>query len=264
MSVIDWLEGPLWKASAAIFVIFALWRLGAMLTTGRRHPEMPAQGSPALGALRTTLGHFLPRRVIRKRPKTWFVTLAGYAFHLGLFTLLLAAQPHVEFIRAHIVDVELPVLPRWGFIVAAEFAFAALLALWVRRFVDPVVRLISRHDDYVGAGLTFVVMLTGCMALGPAERDAARHPPGAGGAVADLFPLLQPHAHLHLAALAADDRCGRRSARGELVGDERWQKPPLRRRRRASTSRAMRPIPSGFRPRWRASSPNSGQRPQPG
>lgn len=165
MSVIDWLEGPLWKASATIFVIFALWRLVAMLTTGRRRPEMPAQGSPALGALRTTLGHFLPRRVIRKRPKTWFVTLAGYSFHLGLFTVLLAAQPHVEFIRAHIVDVDLPVLPRWGFIVAAEFAFAGLLALWVRRFVDPVVRLISRPDDHIGAGLTFVVMLTGCMAL---------------------------------------------------------------------------------------------------
>ncbi|RMD49053.1 MAG: hypothetical protein D6832_02555 [Alphaproteobacteria bacterium] len=166
MSVIDWLEGPLWRVSATVFVVFALWRLGAVLTTGRRRPEMPPQGSPAAGALRTTVGHFWPRRIIRRRGKTWFVTLAGYAFHLGLFTLLLFAAPHVAFIRAHIAEVALPVLPRWGFIVAAEFAFAGLLALWVRRFVDPVVRFISRPDDHIGAGLTFLVMLTGCMALG--------------------------------------------------------------------------------------------------
>lgn len=165
-TVIDWLEGPLWTASATIFVIFALWRIVAILTTGRRRPEMPPQGSPMAGALRTTFGHFIPRRIIRRSGRAWFVTLAGYAFHLGLFALLLFAQPHVAFIRAHIADVALPVLPRWGFIVAAEFAFAGLLALWVRRFVDPVLRLISRRDDHIAAGLTFAVMLTGCMALG--------------------------------------------------------------------------------------------------
>jgi nitrate reductase gamma subunit len=87
----------------------------------------------------------------------------------------------VEFIKDHIIAPVVglfggggepgagsnwPVLPRWGFIVAAQFAFAGLLALWLRRFVDPVVRLISRPDDHIAAALTFSVMLTGCMALG--------------------------------------------------------------------------------------------------
>lgn len=166
MTLVELLEGPLWTVSATIFVVFATWRVLALFVTGRRPAEMPRRGSPTRGALATTFGHFVPRRIIRNSGRTWFVTLAGYAFHLGLFALLIAAQPHVVFIREHIIDIALPVLPRWGFIVAAELAFVGLLALWVRRFVDPVVRFISRRDDHIAAGLTFMVMLTGCMALG--------------------------------------------------------------------------------------------------
>ena len=44
-------------------------------------------------------------------------------------------------------------------------AFAGLIVLWVRRFSDPVMRLISDRDDHAGTWLTFLVMLTGCLAL---------------------------------------------------------------------------------------------------
>jgi len=166
MTVIDLLQGPLWTASATIFLVFGGWRLLAIVTSGRRRAKPRAVGSPMVGALRLIVGHFLPQRAFLGQGRVWFVTLAGYSFHLGLFTLLLFAAPHIVFIRDHIIGVGWPPLPHWGFVVAAEFAFAGLLALWVRRFVDPVVRLISRPDDHIAAGLTFVVMLTGCMALG--------------------------------------------------------------------------------------------------
>lgn len=166
MTIIELLEGPFLTGAMAIFVVFGAWRLISILTTGRTRAEGRPVGSPTIGALRLLFGHFVPRRGFRRNGKVWFVTIAGYTFHLGLFALLFFAAPHVAFIRDHIADVPLPVLPRWGFIVAAEFAFAGLLALWVRRFVDPVVRLISRPDDHIAAGLTFFVMLTGCMALG--------------------------------------------------------------------------------------------------
>jgi hypothetical protein len=166
MSMIELLEGPLWKVSVGVFVVFGVWRLFVIVTTGRSPAKAKPVGSPSVGAVRAIFGHFLPRRAFLGQGRVWFVTIAGYAFHLGLFALLFFAAPHVAFIRDHILGVEWPALPRWGFIVAAQFAFAGLIALWVRRFVDPVVRLISRPDDHIAAGLTFFVMLTGCMALG--------------------------------------------------------------------------------------------------
>ena len=165
MSIIELLEGPLWDISAAIFVIFAVWRLAFIVLTGRRRAKARPAGSPTLGALRTIIGHSLPARPFRRSARVWLVTLAGYSFHLGLFALLLFAAPHVAFIKDQILGFGWQPLPRWGFIVAAEFAFAGLLVLWIRRFVDPVVRLISRPDDHIGAALTFLVMLSGCFAL---------------------------------------------------------------------------------------------------
>ncbi len=166
MSAIELLEGPLWTASVTIFLIFGTWRLFAILIFGRKHAKARAVGSPGLGAVKLIFSHFLPRRAFLGQGRVWFVTLTGYAFHLGLFALLFFAAPHVAFIRDHIYNIDWTPLPRWGFIIAAQFAFAGLLALWIRRFVDPVVRLISRRDDHMAAGLTFLLMLTGCMALG--------------------------------------------------------------------------------------------------
>lgn len=166
MSAIEWLEGPLWQVSAAVFVIFGLWRIAHMLVTGRRRPKPKPAGSPALGAIATIFRHFVPSRVVTDRKMTWFVTIMGYSFHLGLFALLFFAAPHVAFIESHILGFGWEAMPRWAFIVSAEFAFAGLLALWLRRLVDPVLKFISRPDDRMADGLTFVVMLTGCLALG--------------------------------------------------------------------------------------------------
>ena len=137
-----------------------------IVLAGRSGRQPRPAGSASVGAIRSILERFSPRRMFWGSGKMWFVTLAGYAFHAGLFAVLLFAQPHVHFIEERILGFGWHALPRWGFIVAAQFAFAGLLALWLRRFVDPVVRLISRPDDHMASGLTFIVMLTGCMALG--------------------------------------------------------------------------------------------------
>ena len=44
-------------------------------------------------------------------------------------------------------------------------AITGLMLLWIHRVMHPVTRLISEADDHGAAILTFVVMLTGCMAL---------------------------------------------------------------------------------------------------
>ncbi len=163
MTFLEFVQGPMWYFSAAIFLTGALWKIIGIILIGRKADIAPAKGSAAAGFIKGNLRHFFPRRLFAER--TWMHILGGYGFHLGLFVLLLFAAPHVAFINERILGISWPALPRWGFIIAAEIAFAGLIILWVRRICDPVMRLISDIDDHAGTWLTFIVMLTGCLAL---------------------------------------------------------------------------------------------------
>lgn len=162
MTFLDLVEGPLFYLAAAIFVAAASWRLIGIVRIGKKPDLAPARGSARVGWVRGNLRHFLPRAIFAQR--TWMHLLGGYAFHLGLFVLFFFAAPHIAFIERS-TGLSWPALPRWGFIIAAEIAFAGLIVLWVRRFSDPVMRQISDWDDHIGTWLTFLVMLTGCLAL---------------------------------------------------------------------------------------------------
>ena len=162
MTFLEFTEGPMFYVAAAIFVTAALWRVIGILRIGKKRDLAPARGSATAGFIKGNLRHFFPRGLFAQR--TWMHLLGGYGFHIGLFVLVFFAAPHIAFIE-RIIGLSWPALPRWGFIVAAEIAFAGLIVLWVRRFSDPVMRQISDWDDHVGSWLTFLVMLTGCLAL---------------------------------------------------------------------------------------------------
>ena len=164
MSFLEFVEGPLFYVAATIFVVAALWRLIGIIAIGRRKDISPPKGSAAVGFFKGNLRHFFPRGIFTRR--TAMHIFGGYAFHLGLFGLLLFAAPHVAFLSNRILfGLSWPALPRWGFIAVAEVAFAGLIILWVRRFSDPVMRMITDWDDRIGTWLTFFVMLSGCFAL---------------------------------------------------------------------------------------------------
>lgn len=162
MTFLEFTQGPMFYFAAAVFVAAGLWRLIGILALGRKPDLAPPKGSAATGWIKGNLRHFFPRGLFAER--TWMHILGGYAFHLGLFALLFFAAPHIAFIERW-TGLSWPALPRWGFIIAAEIAFAGLIVLWVRRFSDPVMRQISDWDDHVGTWLTFLAMLTGCLAL---------------------------------------------------------------------------------------------------
>ncbi len=163
MTFLNLVEGPLFYIAAAIFVAGVAYRLIGILRLGGKKDLARPNGSAAGGALYTVLRHFVPRRTFWRGSSFHF--FAGYAFHLGLFVVLLFAAPHVAFLQARIFGFGWPVLSHWGFILTAEVAFAGLILLWIRRFVDPVQKLISTAGDYMTLILTFMVMLTGCLAL---------------------------------------------------------------------------------------------------
>ena len=161
---VEFVEGPLWYFSAAVFVLGVIWRLAGIIRLRRRTKDLSIpRASAAVGALKSQFLHFVPHGGFTFR--TVYHLVAGYAFHLGLFVLVLWAAPHITFIEANIIAVPWEPLPRWGFIIAAQFGFAGLMLLWVRRISDPVMIKLSDRDDHVSAWLTFGVMLTGCMAL---------------------------------------------------------------------------------------------------
>jgi len=162
-SYLEFVEGPLFYAAGGVFLIGVLWKLVGILRLGEKRDLARPKGSGFIGAILTTLRHFVPRKDFLK--VTSFHVLAGYAFHVGLFVLLLFAAPHVIFLKERLLGFGWPVLPHWGFIVSAQFAFAGLILLWVRRFMDPVQRFISQFGDHMATGLTLAVMLTGCLAL---------------------------------------------------------------------------------------------------
>ncbi|GHE02500.1 hypothetical protein U879_20705 [Defluviimonas sp. 20V17] len=162
MSFLQLTQGPLWYLASAVFVIGVAWRLIGLLRLGRGPDRSVARRSGVAGALKAIALHSVPHGGNLKRTIYHFVT--GYGFHLGLFTLLFFAAPHVAFIKG-LTGLSWTPLPRWGFLIAAEAAFAGLILMWLRRMTDPVMRRLSDADDHIATWLVFIVMLTGCLAL---------------------------------------------------------------------------------------------------
>jgi nitrate reductase gamma subunit len=163
MTFLQLTEGPLWYVAATVFVVGVLWRLIGILRIGKPADQTAGRRSGVGGALKAIALHSVPHGGNLKRTVYHFVT--GYGFHVGLFVLVLFAAPHVAFIEERILGVGWAPLPRWGFIITAEIAFAGLILMWVRRLTDPVMRRLSDADDHVSTWLVFLVMLTGCLAL---------------------------------------------------------------------------------------------------
>lgn len=163
MTILEVIEGPLWYLALSVFSVGVVVRIAGILLIGRPRDLSVARSSSAKGALEAVLLHSVPHG--GNLGRTVYHFTAGYLFHLGLLALLLFAAPHVAFVDRTLVTLPWPAMPRWAFIVAAEAAFAGLILLYVRRLTDPVTRGLSDLDDHLGAWLTFIVMLTGCLAL---------------------------------------------------------------------------------------------------
>ena len=161
--IAQWIDGPLWYFSLSVFLVGVVWRISSIIVAGVKKDLSQPRRSGASGAVRAVFSRFVPDRTVATRGRLQWI--AGYMFHLGLFALLFFARPHVDFFAERITGFGWPAMPYWGFIVAAEVAFAGLILLWLHRVLHPVTRLLSSADDHIGTILVFVVMLTGCLAL---------------------------------------------------------------------------------------------------
>ena len=100
-----------------------------------------------------------------------FTTVNGYVFHIGLALCVFAFAPHILFLKS-VFGVSWPGLPNGLIFEIGALTAASLVAALAYRLTSPVLKLISRGNDYVSWFLTFLPVVTG---LAAASHIGARY-----------------------------------------------------------------------------------------
>lgn len=158
--LLDFVRGPGLQIAAAVFVLGMVYRMLHLMLLGRKKNLAAPRGSEWRGGLRTMWHRSIPSVVLTSRG--YFIVIAGYIFHFGFLIVLLFLGQHIDLFRS-ILGFGWPALPPGLVTIAAILTIAAMIALLVHRYTDPVKRLISDYQDYLTWVLTFLPLLTGIM-----------------------------------------------------------------------------------------------------
>jgi len=164
MTLLDFARGPALEASLFIFVAGVIWRcVGTLLLPWRLVRVEPRKGasSPWVAALKGVLVKLWPYDTFAKSGVVQFVN--GYIFHAGFAVVFLLFAPHILFIKG-VTGLSWPSLPNNVIMMIGVVTAASLVVALVFRVTSPVLRLISRVDDYISWFLTFLPVATGLMA----------------------------------------------------------------------------------------------------
>ncbi len=172
MDLLAFSRGPALTFALAVFVLGVLWRLvGVLSLPAWRDESPPREGAPPawLAALQAIFGKMIPHRTFLKTGI--FTTINGYVFHIGLAICVFAFAPHILLLKS-LFGVSWPSLPSGMVYAAGVLTAGSLLAALVYRLTSPVLKLISRAEDYVSSALTFLPVMTG---LAAASHIGARY-----------------------------------------------------------------------------------------
>ena len=164
MTLLDFARGPALEASLIIFVVGTLWRFfGALLLPWRLIAAEPRKGasSPFVAALKGIVVKLWPYEPFRKSGVVQFVN--GYIFHIGLAVVFFLFTPHILLIKS-LTGLSWPGLPNNLIMMVGVITAASLLVALAFRLTSPVMRLISRVDDYISWLMTFLPVATGLAA----------------------------------------------------------------------------------------------------
>ena len=173
MDLLALARGPLLFVSLSIFCVGIAWRLYGMYRLGTK-PSLAAPRSTAIvsAAARTVFARMLPRRGFHS--SATLVTINPYVYHLGLAVVVFGYLPHIDFVNK-LTGAGWPALPDWLVYLAAGATIVSLAIALLFRLTDPVLKLISRADDYVTWIVTMLPLLTGmAVILEPSSAVHAR------------------------------------------------------------------------------------------
>jgi len=157
-----WIRGPALQIATVIFVLGAVVRIAEILLLGRKKNLAEARGSAVAGGLRTIFSRSVPDRGTLQR--STFNVVAGYVFHIGFFITLFFFAPHI-LLFSDVFGVSWPSMPTPIVDATAIVTIIALLAVLAHRLRHPVMRFLSRFQDYLVWLLTILPLVTGYLAF---------------------------------------------------------------------------------------------------
>jgi nitrate reductase gamma subunit len=157
-----WIRGPALQIATVIFLLGAVVRIAEILLLGRKKNLAEARGSAVAGGLRTIFSRSIPDRGTMQR--STFNVVAGYVFHIGFFITLLFFAPHI-LLFSDVFGVSWPSMPTPIVDATAIVTIIALLAVLAHRLHHPVMRFLSRFQDYLVWLLTILPLVTGYLAF---------------------------------------------------------------------------------------------------
>jgi nitrate reductase gamma subunit len=159
-TLLDFVRGPGLQIAAAVFVLGMVYRMLHLILLGRKKNLAAPRGTEWGPGLRTMWHRSILSVGLTSRG--YFIVIAGYVFHLGFLITLLFLSQHIDLFRS-LLGFVWPALPPSLITIMAILTIAAMIALLVHRYTDPVKRLISDYQDYLTWVLTFLPLLTGIM-----------------------------------------------------------------------------------------------------
>jgi nitrate reductase gamma subunit len=162
-TLLDLARGPLFFWAFMIMIAGILLRLsGLVFFRIKSRAAKPKSDDPVVAGLRTVALRSVPPHELEKN--ITFQHLTGYAWHIGWFATFLLLGAHMPLFKS-ILGFGWPALPTGIVLVLAAMTLGILITLWIRRFYNPVLRLISNFDDHLSVFLAIAPLITGLAAF---------------------------------------------------------------------------------------------------
>jgi nitrate reductase gamma subunit len=173
VTLLDVVRGPAFFWAFTIMIVGLVWRLsGLIFFRGQSQAAAPKEGNRIAAGLRTVALRSVPPHELEKN--ITFQHFTGYAWHLGWFATFLFLGAHLPLFKS-VLGFVWPALPNGVILVLAALTVGILLTLWVRRWFNPVLRLLSNFDDHLSVLLTMAPILTGIAAFAHWAPFGARY-----------------------------------------------------------------------------------------
>ena len=164
--VLEFARGPFFQVALLIFIAGMAYRLVRVIFLGWSPDRVPAKGSKLGGAVISFLKGiliwpFVPfvKNTFNRNP---LIYLAGGLFHLSLFVVVVLGTAHM-LVWKSLLGFGWRTLPVPIVDWMAAVGIVAIIALFINRLVNPVLKLITGPAEWMNLLVVFIPMVTGYM-----------------------------------------------------------------------------------------------------